>query len=277
MSLSTLRRRENSRARELTPDGRAPGEDQAQGARAPGRGAGEGRRLEIGVADRRLEALLEEERTRAASVPVAGVRRLRLEDGRDQTRALDDGGREAAGRGAQGGPIGTLEDGARAMGLGQRQGGPMEALDDPRARAMGLGQLQDAVRQSYEVLHQALGRTQPGPGLLDPLLQGNDQGVQRGGVLDDRGERSLLQSTPARVQAGHRPEVGRSGGCESADGLRAGGQVGGRTDIAPRVLDPYGTPGQNQGQQVNPFWSDAVRKGAMERAPGAGDQRGSPA
>ena len=117
MSLSTLRRRENSRARELTPDGRAPGEDQAQGARAPGRGAGEGRRLEIGVADRRLEALLEEERTRAASVPVAGVRRLRLEDGRDQTRALDDGGREAAGRGAQGGPIGTLDDGARAMGL----------------------------------------------------------------------------------------------------------------------------------------------------------------
>ena len=228
MSLSTLRRRENSRARELTPDGRAPGEDQAQGARAPGRGAGEGRRLEIGVADRRLEALLEEERTRAASVPVAGVRRLRLEDGRDQTRALDDGGREAAGRGAQGGPIGTLEDGARAMGLGQRQGGPMEALD-PRAS------------------------------------------------LDDRGERSLLQSTPARAQAGHRPEVGRSGGCESADGLRAGGQVGGRTDIAPRVLDPYGTPGQNQGQQVNPFWSDAVRRGAMECAPGAGDQRGSPA
>ena len=135
MSLSTLRRRESSRARELTPDGRAPGEDQAQGARAPGRGAGEGRRLEIGVADRRLEALLEEERTRAASVPVAGVRRLRLEDGRDQTRALDDGGREAAGRGAQGGPIGTLEDGARAMELGQRQGGPMEALDDPRARS----------------------------------------------------------------------------------------------------------------------------------------------
>ena len=40
---------------------------------------------------------------------------------------------------------------------------------------------------------QALGRTQPGPGLLDPLLQGNDQGAQRGGVLDDRGERSLLQ------------------------------------------------------------------------------------
>ena len=95
--------------------------------------------------------------------------------------------------------------------------------------------------------------------------------------LDDRGERSLLQSTPARAQAGHRPEVGRSGGCESADGLRVGSQVGGRTDIAPRVLDPYGTPGQNQGQQVNPFWSDAVRKGAMERAPGAGDQRGSPA
>ena len=95
----------------------------------------EGRRLENGVADRRLEALLEEERTRAASVPVAGVRRLRLEDGRDQTRALDDGGREAAGRGAQGGPIGTLDDGARAMGLGQRQGGPMEALDDPRARS----------------------------------------------------------------------------------------------------------------------------------------------
>ena len=146
MSLSTLRRRENSRARELTPDGRAPGEDQAQGARAPHRG--EGRRLEIGGAGRRLEALLEEERTRAASVPVAGVRRLRLEDGRDQTRALDDGGREAAGRGAQGGPIGTLDDGARAMGLGQRQGGPMEALDDPRARAMGLGQLQE---QSYEV------------------------------------------------------------------------------------------------------------------------------
>ena len=142
---------------------------------------------------------------------------------------------------------------------------------------MGLGQLQDAVRQSYEVLQQALGRTQPRPGLLDPLLQGNDQGAQRGGVLDDRGERSLLQSTPARAQAGHRPEVGRSGGCESADGLRVGSQVGGRTDIAPRVLDPYGTPGQNQGQQVNPFWSDAVRRGAMERAPGAGDQRGSPA
>ena len=274
MSLSTLRRRENSRARELTPDGRAPGEDQAQGARAPGRGAGEGRRLEIGGADRRLEALLEEERTRAASVPVAGVRRLRLEDGRDQTRALDDGGREAAGRGAQGGPIGTLDDGARAMGLASVKADRWRPWMIPGLEPWGLANFKSSPMKFPQ---QALGRTQPGPGLLDPLLQGNDQGAQRGGVLDDRGERSLLQSTPARVQAGHRPEVGRSGGCESADGLRAGGQVGGRTDIAPRVLDPYGTPGQNQGQQVNPFWSDAVRRGAMECAPGAGDQRGSPA
>ena len=149
MSLSTMRRR-NSRPREGdTQHGAPQSEDQARGP-PPRRGE---ERLEVGGADRRLDALIEEERGRAVSLPAEpGVKRLEVTGGRSQS--------------SQQGPL-----------MGQLQGPVMgqqtvqDALSDPRAEAMGLGALQNAVRHSFGLLQQALGRPVPQQGLLGPLLQ----------------------------------------------------------------------------------------------------------
>ena len=141
-------RRRNSRSRvEDAQHGAAHREEDARGPpprRDDGRRSGE--RLELGVADRRLDALLEEERSRAASMPAQpGVRRL-----------------EVSGRGQEPRPSQPARDGR----------GVPDALSDPRAEALGLGALQDAVRHSFGLLQQALGHPAPQQGLLGPLLDG---------------------------------------------------------------------------------------------------------
>ena len=166
------------------------------------------------MADRRLDALIEEDRT-AMSVPVRpGVRRLEL----DGVRAQQPSGSSMAGRG----------DGA--LPRQEALSGVPDLLRDPRAGNLGLGQLQDAVRQSFEVLRHALGNNMqalgpaqalgppppvhgllalgpppPVHGLLAPLAQGLDQGNQGGSVPRDRGERLFLQ-TPLEARSERRAE-----------------------------------------------------------------------
>ena len=76
-------RRRNSRPREGdTQHGAPQSEDQARGP-PPRRGE---ERLEVGAADRRLDALIEEERGRAVSLPAEpGVKRLEVTGGRSQS------------------------------------------------------------------------------------------------------------------------------------------------------------------------------------------------
>ena len=116
--------------------------------------------VEVGAADRRLDALIEEEMkakaARAQSVPVgaAEVKRLGV----------------AAG-------VGGGHGGHSAAAASSGHQGPPEVrqlLNDPRGQVMGLGQLQEAVRQSFEVLQHALQRPGPQPTLLDPLLRPGD-------------------------------------------------------------------------------------------------------
>ena len=147
------------------------------------------------MADRRLDALIEEDR-RAMSVPVRpGVRRLELDD----VRAQQPSGSSMAGRG----------DGAQTRQ--EALSGVPDLLRDPRAGNLGLGQLQDVVRQSFEVLRQALGQQQalgpppPVHGLLAPLAQGLDRGNQGGSVPRDRGDRLLLQN-PLEARSERRAE-----------------------------------------------------------------------
>ena len=236
MSLSTMRRR-NSRPREGdTQHGAPQREDQARGP-PPRRGE---ERLEVGAADRRLDALIEEERGRAVSLPAGpGVKRLEVAGGRSQS--------------SQQGPM-----------MGQLQGpvtGPQtvpDALSDPRAEAMGLGALQDAVRHSFGLLQQALGRPVPQQGLLGPLLGGDDSGARQG-VVPNTGGGPLLFASPGAVQGSRGAEGERSGhldGCVASgsgrnDGLKTPGS--GQPDrhgVEPRVLDPYGTPAQGASQGV---------------------------
>eukprot|EP00435_Cladocopium_sp_Y103_P057062 s2541_g19.t1 len=110
---------------------------------------------EVGVADSRLDALLEEERlrTRAASLPAGPeIRRLTLGEPRTTSGGVP------SDRGQTGQPV-----------MIQQQAGVEGMLNDPRAQALGLGQLQEALRQSFGVLQQALGQRAPEHGLLGPL------------------------------------------------------------------------------------------------------------
>ena len=139
--------------------------------------------VEIGAADRRLDALIEEEMkakaARAQSVPVgaAEVKRLGVAAG--------------AGSGHGGPPAMAASSG------NQGQHEVRQLLNDPRGQAMGLGHLQEAVRQSFEVLQHALQRPSSQPTLLDPLLRPGDQGGHAGtgfGVLPGHG---LAAGTPS--------------------------------------------------------------------------------
>ena len=93
------------------------------------------------MADRRLDALIEEElqgkAMRAQSVP---VRMKRL------------GAAAGAGSGQGGPPAVATSSGHQ----GQQE--VRQLLNDPRGQVMGLGHLQEAVRQSFEVLQHALQR-----------------------------------------------------------------------------------------------------------------------
>lgn len=162
--------------------------------------------------------------------------------------------------------------------MGQLQGPPMgqqvvqDALSDPRAEAMGLGALQDAVRHSFGLLQQALGRPVPQQGLLGPLLGGDDSGA-RHGIFPNTGGGQLLFASPGALHGSRGAEGERS----EQDTLMAELQVvqdalrtpeNGQPDrhgVEPRVLDPYGTPAQGASQGVNPFWSDGVQRAAQSQ------------
>ena len=194
--------------------------------------------VEIGVADRRLDALIEEElqgkAMRAQSVPVRAAEMKRL------------GAAAGAGSG-QGGPPAVA---ASSGHQGQQE--VRQLLNDPRGQVMGLGHLQEAVRQSFEVLQHALQRPSSQPTLLDPLLRPGDHGGHAGtgyGVLAGHG---LAAGTPLR-QSG--VEMERSG----ASPYMAGA---GRDDVHPRVLEPYPTTPVGPLGTVNPFWSASVQQAA---------------
>ena len=239
-------RRRNSRSRvEDAQHGAAHREEDARGPpprRDDGRRSGE--RLELGVADRRLDALLEDERSRAASMPAQpGVRRL-----------------EVSGRGQEPQPSQPARDGR----------GVPDALSDPRAEALGLGALQDAVRHSFGLLQQALGRPAPQQGLLGPLLDGDVSGQGREVVPNTGGGQLLYAAATSggslRARGAEGERSGHREGRDSAghEPLRTprSGQPD-RQGVEPRVLEPYGTPAQSGGQAVNPFWSAGVQQAAQ--------------
>ena len=193
--------------------------------------------LEVGAADRRLDALIEEEMkakaARAQSVPVgaAEVKRLGV----------------AAG-------VGGGHGGHSAATASSGQGPPevRQLLNDPRGQVMGLGHLQEAVRQSFEVLQHALQRPGSQPTLLDPLLRPGDQGGHAGtgcGVLPGHG---LAAGTPLRQSGVEMERMGTSPYMAGA----------GRDDLHPRVLEPYPTTPVGPLGTVNPFSSASVQQAA---------------
>ena len=160
----------------------------AAGAGAAGAGAaGRQRRAEaslvIGEADRRLDALIEEEvrRTRSAD---AGPRRS-MEVG-STPRGPPTSFRPPV--------MGTLDEGHRELGAGVgvassslKSVKPGELAATPPASAgsaVGLGALHDAVQRTYHVLQQALAGQPQGQGLLAPLGPGIDPAA-RGGLFGD--------------------------------------------------------------------------------------------
>ena len=206
MSMSTMRRRRSEAARR------------------------EEEPLEIGAADRRLDALIEEEvrRTRSAD---AGPRRSNA--GADTPQ-----GRPKALRPSQ-----SQESKERAAAAG---GEPtdssslksMKPVDPARPPSMepgtdlhrgGLGALHDAVQQTYHVLRQALGQHHQGQGLLGPLGPPIHYAAQGGLLGDGRG-----QVDPRMLDYG-------SGGAQ--------------TPVRP--------------QEPNPFWSPALQD-TMRRATSGG-------
>ena len=193
--------------------------------------------LVIGEADRRLDALIEQEKRsqRAASLPApSGLRRVAIQG--DQGASSS----QAAGTGM------ALHPG---QGEGQ-EAAAGQVLTDPRAAQLGLGQLQQAVRSSFELLQNALHRHggSGGQGLLAPLLQGSDQGQGQPGLLSNFG-------TPGMQSGGSHGHHGVHGGSGHAAGLQ------------PRVLDPYGPTGiatPTPDRNVNPFWSEHLQQAARQ-------------
>ena len=182
--------------------------------------------LEIGVADRRLDALIEEEvrRTRSAD---AGPRRSTAEASTPQ-------GRPKALR-----PSPSQEPRDRTAAAGGEPTDPsslksMKPVDPARSLSVdpghdlphgGLGALHDAVQQTYLVLRQALGQHHQGQGLLGPLGPPIDQPAH-GGLFGD----GRMQVNPRTLEYG-------SGGAQ--------------TPVRP--------------QEPNPFWSPALQD-TMRRA-----------
>ena len=210
MSLSTSRRRSNSRTMDGGPTYAAQHEDRARGPDRPGRGGGTGGGgengrngcLEIGVADHRLDALMEEDR-RAMSVPVQpGVRRLalvmvehnKLQDLRwlaeEMVHNLDK-------RLWVGCRIVERSEGRKPWTRTRTAAGCSAAVFwNPSSRSW-------STTGSIVGPPQALGPPPPVHGPLAPLAQGLDHGNQGGSVPGDRGERLLLQ-TPLDARGGRR-------------------------------------------------------------------------
>ena len=109
----------------------------------------EQRRQPEETADQKLDRLLREQRAaRASSLPAEddlAVRRLAMHPAADGAADSQRGRREGSGA-QQPGHHGGHHDGT----------GLLSALHDPRASALGLGGLQDAARQSFELLQQAI-------------------------------------------------------------------------------------------------------------------------
>ena len=194
--------------------------------------------VEIGVADPRLDALIEEEMQgkamRAQSMPVRAAEMKRL------------GGAAGVELGQGGPPMVAASSGHQ----GQQE--VRQLLSDPRGQAMGLGHLQEAVRQSFEVLQHALQRPSSQPTLLDPLLRPGDQGGHAGtgcGVLPGHG---LAAGAPLRQSGVETERMGASPYMAGA----------GRDDLHPRVLEPYPTTPVGPLGTVNPFWSASVQQAA---------------
>ena len=182
--------------------------------------------LEIGVADRRLDAFIEEEvrRTRSAD---AGPRRSTAEASTPQ-------GRPKALR-----PSPSQEPRDRTAAAGGEPTDPsslksMKPVDPARSLSVdpghdlphgGLGALHDAVQQTYHVLRQALGQHLQGQGLLGPLGPPIDQPAH-GGLFGD----GRMPVDPRTLEYG-------SGGAQ--------------TPVRP--------------QEPNPFWSPALQD-TMRRA-----------
>ena len=153
MAALQRRRRQGSRERADPQDG--------QEARRAHREHREDRRRlpSEETADQKLDRLLREQRAaRASSLPAdddLAVRRLAM-------NPVAEGG-EPQGRRREGSvalqPAGGHQD--ASTGQLARAGGLMSALHDPRANALGLGGLQEAARQSFELLQQALGHHMP--------------------------------------------------------------------------------------------------------------------
>ena len=240
MSTSQRRRRVASGA--ATTGGAGAAADRRSADAGPSSG-----QLEVGEADRRLDALIEEEVQRRA-------------------RSVDSGMRIASvstGNGARGPPVSfapalpqvreTQREISSTAAAGsapvQRQGGhggdgvtPYASQAGVGNNVINLGALQEAFQRSYQALHDALGRGHGGQGLLGPLDPSNAPALQ-GGFL-----------------SGAIPETGGQGG-----------------GMAPRTLE-YGsaaaqTPSRRDDPPVNPFWSPAVRD-AASRASAVGDGGG---
>ena len=190
MSSTTMRRRRAAEGAAGGVVGGAAGEaagagaaDGAAGAGAAGRQRRADAPLVIGEADRKLDALIEEEvrRTRSAD---AGPRR--------QTEV----GSTPRGPPTSFRPpvMGTLAEGPRELeaGVGVASSSlnsvkPGELAATPPAAAgsaVGLGALHDAVQRTYHVLQQALAGQPQGQGLLAPLGPGIDPAA-RGGLFGD--------------------------------------------------------------------------------------------
>ena len=207
------------------------------------RGQGEAAPVEIGVADRRLDQLLAEERGRRAQSVDAGVRRLSASQraAPAQVPAVTDERQQRP----QGQPVVYAPPGGGTVVQEQieRPAGLPELHDeqdlhrDQGNLQRGAGLLQGAVQHTYQAVRQVLGREQPRQGLLGPLSEGLDSGVH-GGLLLGGAPHQLLSSQVMRGDT--------------------------QMPIPPRVLEyreTAETPDRGVRQEVNPFWSPAVRGG----------------
>ena len=186
------------------------------------------------MADRRLDALIEEElqgkAMRAQSVPVRAAEVKRL-------------GAAAGDGSGHGGPTAVA---ASSGHQGQQE--VRQLLNDPRGQVMGLGHLQEAVRQSFEVLQHAQGQALSRPYLIlffGPVIR----------EVMPEPDVEFFQGTGWRLAL----HCGRAGWRWSAWGHH---HIAGRDDLHPRVLEPYPTTPVGPLRTVNPFWSASVQQAA---------------
>ena len=218
--MATLQRRRRQGSREPAA---------AAEAQEPRRAPREGRRRPPPeeTADQKLDRLLKEQRAaRASSLPAEddlAVRRLAMHPTAEGNESQ--GRRREGSLAPQPGHHGGHHDASAGQLAGA--GGLMSTLHDPRANALGLGGLQEAARQSFELLQQALGHhvpPSPAPGLLDPLLRGSElpQGPGSGlphppggGLFGGQGS---LAGTPHQPGAPHGdPQMGTPAGTRQVE------------------------------------------------------------